>query len=49
MVPPWLWDSVVWPGVLGEQQLRAAIRGLGGGRGQALHGLALLLLGLIVE
>lgn len=49
VVPPWLRGSVVWPGVLREQRLRAAIRGLGGGRGQALHGLALLLLGLIVE
>lgn len=49
VVPSWLRGSVVWPGVLGEQWLRAAIRGLGGGRGQALHGLALLLLGLIVE
>lgn len=41
--------SVVWPGVRGEQRLRAAVWGLAGGRSQALHGLPLLLLGLVVE
>lgn len=50
---PWhplrLQSSVVWPGVLGDQRLCAVLRRAAGSRGQALHGLSLVLLGLVVE
>lgn len=44
-----LQSSVVWPGVLGDQRLCAVLWWPAGSRGQALHGLSLVLLGLVVE
>lgn len=39
----------MWSGVLGDQRLHVVLWCLAGGCGQALHGLPLVLLGLIVE
>lgn len=42
-------SSVVWPGLLGDPQLGAVLWRAAGRHGQALHGLPLVLLSLVVE